>query len=47
MRPPGRGQRRRTPWLSHGVRLGDPSAELRANFDADGPVQLFSLYQSL
>jgi hypothetical protein len=31
----------------HGELLGDPSAELRANFDADGPVKLFRLYQSL
>lgn len=31
----------------HGELLGDPSAELRAKFDADGPVQLFTLYQSL
>ena len=31
----------------HGELLGDPSAELRSNFDADGPVQLFTLYQSL
>jgi quinol monooxygenase YgiN len=31
----------------HGELLGDPSAELRANFDAHGPVQLFTLYQSL
>jgi quinol monooxygenase YgiN len=31
----------------HGELLGDPSPELRANFDPDGPVQLFALYQSL
>jgi len=31
----------------HGELLGDPSPELRANFDADGPVQLFTLHQSL
>jgi quinol monooxygenase YgiN len=31
----------------HGELLGDPSPELRARFDADGPVQLFSLYQAL
>jgi quinol monooxygenase YgiN len=31
----------------HGELLGDPSAELKANFADDGPVQLFTLYQSL
>jgi len=31
----------------HGELLGDPSAELRANFGPDGPVQLFTLYQAL
>ena len=31
----------------HGELLGDPGPELRANFAADGPVQLFSLYQAL
>ena len=31
----------------HGELLGDPSPELKANFDEDGPVQLFSLYQAL
>jgi quinol monooxygenase YgiN len=31
----------------HGELLGDPSAELRAHLDPDGPVQLFTLYQSL
>jgi quinol monooxygenase YgiN len=31
----------------HGELLGDPSAELKANFADDGPVQLFTRYQSL
>jgi quinol monooxygenase YgiN len=31
----------------HGELLGEPSAELRANFADDGPVQLFTPYQSL
>jgi quinol monooxygenase YgiN len=31
----------------HGELLGDPGAELKASFDDDGPVQLFTLYQSL
>jgi quinol monooxygenase YgiN len=31
----------------HGELLGDPSPELRAQFSAGGPVQLFSLYASL
>ena len=31
----------------HGELLGEPSAELRARFSEDGPVQLFTLYQSL
>ena len=31
----------------HGEILGDPSPELKANFADDGPVQLFTLYQSL
>ena len=31
----------------HGELLGEPSAELKAKFAVDGPVQLFTLYQSL
>lgn len=31
----------------HGELLGDPSPELRANFSDDGPVQIFSRWQSL
>ena len=31
----------------HGEVLGEPSPELKANFTDDGPVQLFTLYQSL
>ena len=31
----------------HGELLGEPSAELKAGFSDDGPVQLFSLYQAL
>ena len=34
-----------TGWVS-GELLGEPSAELRANL-ADGPVSLFTLYQSM
>jgi hypothetical protein len=33
--------------IEHSELLGDPGAELKAKFDADGPVQLFTLYQSL
>jgi quinol monooxygenase YgiN len=32
---------------AHGELLGDPSPELRANFAADGPVQLFKLWSRL
>jgi quinol monooxygenase YgiN len=31
----------------HGELLGDPSAELKANFTDDGPVQLFTLHQAM
>jgi quinol monooxygenase YgiN len=31
----------------HGELLGEPSPELKAKFALDGPVQLFTLYQSL
>jgi quinol monooxygenase YgiN len=31
----------------HGELLGDPSPEVRANIAADGPVQLYTLYQAL
>jgi quinol monooxygenase YgiN len=31
----------------HGELLGAPNAELKAKFADDGPVQLFTLYQSL
>lgn len=31
----------------YGELLGDPSPELKAQFSADGPVQLFSPYMSL
>lgn len=33
--------------IATGDVLGEPSAEVRAKFAVDGPVQLFTLYQSL